>query len=206
MRVVGVVKDFYFQSFHSPMAPMVLFPDEGNNLAVRIRPGDIPKTIALLKQSFETISRTQPWDFSFFDEEFDALYRKERRTGQIFGAFAFLAVFIACLGLLGLAAFAVERRTKEIGVRKVLGASASHLVVDLSREFVGLVLLANVIAWPVAYFAMSKWLQAFAYRIHLSLGTFLLAALGALAVAVLTVSTQTLRAASRNPVESLRYE
>jgi putative ABC transport system permease protein len=206
MRVVGVVKDFYFQSFHSSMAPMALFPDDGNMLAVRTRPGDLPKTIALLKQGFEKISRSQPWDFSFFDEEFDALYRKERRAGQIFGAFAFLAVFIACLGLLGLAAFAVERRTKEIGVRKVLGASAPRLALKLSREFVVLVLLANLIAWPVAYFAMSQWLQSFAYRISLGPGTFLLAALGALLVAVLTVSTQTLRAASANPVESLRYE
>jgi putative ABC transport system permease protein len=185
---------------------MALFPDEGNNFAVRLRPGDVPKTIAALKQVFERTTSTQPWDFSFFDEEFDALYRKERRAGQVFGAFAFLAVFIACLGLLGLAAFAVERRTKEIGVHKVLGASAPLLAAKLSREFVVLVLLANVIAWPAAYFAMSKWLQSFAYRIHLSLGMFLLAAAGALIVAVLTVSTQTLRAASRNPVESLRYE
>jgi len=206
MSVVGVVKDFYFQSFHSSMAPMALFPNDGNMLAVRTRPGDLPKTIALLKQGFEKISRSQPWDFSFFDEEFDALYRKERRAGQILGAFAFLAVFIACLGLLGLAAFAVERRTKEIGVRKVLGASAPRLALKLSREFVVLVLLANLIAWPVAYFAMSQWLQSFAYRISLGPGTFILAALGALLVAVLTVSTQTLRAASANPVESLRYE
>ena len=119
---------------------------------------------------------------------------------------AFLAVFIACLGLLGLAAFAVERRTKEIGIRKVMGASAPYLAAKLGREFVVLVLLANLIAWPVAYFAMSKWLQSFAYRISLGPGTFILAALGALLVAVLTVSTQTLRAASANPVESLRYE
>jgi putative ABC transport system permease protein len=205
-RIVGVVKDFYFQSFHSSMAPMALFPSDGNMLAVRIRPGDVPRTIALLKQGFEKVSRSQPWDFSFFDDEFDALYRKEQRAGQIFGAFAFLAVFIACLGLLGLAAFAVERRTKEIGVRKVLGATAPRLALKLSREFVVLVLLANIIAWPVAYFAMSQWLQSFAYRISLGPGTFILAALGALLVAVLTVSSQTLRAASANPVESLRYE
>ena len=205
-RVVGVVKDFHFLTVHRPMAPMALFPDEGDKLAVRIRPGDVPKTIALLKQGFEKTVRSQPWDFSFFDDEFDALYRKERRTGQIFGAFAFLAVFIACLGLLGVAAFAVERRTKEIGIRKIMGASAPYLTVKLSREFVVLVLLANLIAWPVAYFAMSRWLQAFAYRISLGAGMFVLAALGALAVAVLTVSTQTLRAASADPVKSLRYE
>jgi len=206
LSIVGVVKDFYFQSFHSPMAPMVMVPEEGKNLAVRTRPGDVMKTVALLKQVFESVSKSQPWDFSFFDDEFDALYRKERRAGQIFGAFAFLAVFIACLGLLGLAAFAVERRTKEIGIRKVMGASAPELAVKLSREFIVLVLLANVVAWPVAYFAMARWLQAFAYRISLGFGPFLLAAVGALVVAVLTVGTQTLRAASTDPVESLRYE
>jgi putative ABC transport system permease protein len=206
LRVVGVVKDFYFRSFHSPMAPMVLVPEEGRNLAVRIRPGDVPKSLALLKRTFEKATRSQPWDFFFLNDDFNALYRKEQRTGQIFGAFSFLAVFIACLGLLGLAAFAVERRTKEIGIRKVLGASAPSLTAKLSSEFLALVLLANLIAWPVAYYAMSRWLQAFAYRIGLSVWTFLLAAAGALLVAFLTVSTQTFRAASANPVESLRYE
>ena len=205
-RVIGVVGDFYFRSFHDPIAPMALISRQGDKIAVRIRPGDVPNTIALLKDVFERNTTTQPFDFFFLDDNFNALYRKERRTGQIFGAFAFLAVFIACLGLLGLAAFAVERRTKEIGIRKVLGASAPHLAVKLSREFVVLVLLANVIAWPVAYFAMSRWLQAFAYRISLGLGIFVLAALGAILVALLTVSTQTLRAASADPVKSLRYE
>jgi putative ABC transport system permease protein len=205
-RVVGVVKDFHFQTFHTPIEPLALIPLSGNMLAVRVRPGDVSAMVARLRQVFEATVQSQPWDFSFFDDEYDALYRKERRAGEIFGAFAALAVFIACLGLLGLAAFAVERRTKEIGIRKVLGASAPRLAVRLSREFVGLVLLANVIAWPVAYYAMSRWLQSFAYRISLGLGTFFLAAVGALAVALLTVGTQTLRAASANPVESLRYE
>ena len=185
---------------------MAVFSESGNMLAVRTRPGDVPKTVALLKQAFESVSKSQPWDFSFFDEEFDALYRKERRAGQIFGAFAGFAIFIACLGLLGLAAFAVERRTKEIGIRKVLGASSPRLAARLSREFTGLVLLANIIAWPVAYYAMSRWLRQFAYRIDLGFGPFVLAAAGALLVALLTVGTQTLRAAAMNPVESLRYE
>jgi putative ABC transport system permease protein len=206
MRVVGVVKDFHFKSLHTPMAPMALFPESGNMLAVRIRSGDVPGVVGRLEQVFKAAVRSQPWDFSFFDEEYDALYRKERRAGEIFGAFAALAVFIACLGLLGLAAFAVERRTKEIGIRKVMGASAPGLAVKLGREFVGLVLLANVIAWPVAYYAMSRWLQGFAYRVSLGPGAFVLAALGALLVAVLTVGVQTLRAASANPVDSLRYE
>jgi putative ABC transport system permease protein len=205
-RVVGVVKDFHFETFHTPIEPMVLIPLSGNMLAVRTRPGDIRDIVGRLRGTFEATTKSQPWDFSFFDDEYDALYRKEERAGQIFGAFAGLAVLIACLGLLGLAAFAVERRTKEIGIRKVMGASAPRLAVRLSREFVGLVLLANVIAWPVAYYAMSRWLRGFAYRIGLGPGVFVLAALGALLVAVLTVATQTLRAASANPVDSLRYE
>jgi putative ABC transport system permease protein len=205
-RVIGVIKDFYFSSFHEPIGPMVLFPGEGKNLAVRIRPGDVPKTVALLKDVFESVTTTQPFDFFFLDDEFNALYRKERRTGEIFGAFAILAVVIASLGLLGLAAFAVERRTKEIGIRKVLGASAPRLAVRLSREFVVLVLLANVIAWPIAYYAMSRWLQDFAYRIPLSLWPFVLAGVGALVIALLTVGAQTVRAAAANPVETLRYE
>ena len=205
-RVVGVVKDFHFQTFHTPIEPLALFPRDGNLLAVRTRPGDIPDILGRLKRTFDATTTSQPWDFSFFDEEYDSLYRKERRAGQIFGAFAGLAVFIACLGLLGLAAFAVERRTKEIGIRKVMGASAPRLAVSLGREFVGLVLLANLIAWPVAYLAMSRWLQGFVYRIGLGPGVFVLASLGAFLVAVLTVGTQTLRAASANPVDSLRYE
>ncbi len=205
-RVVGVVSDFYFRSFHSPMAPMVLAPERGRNIAVRLRPGDVPRSIALLKEVFERNTRSQPFEFTFFDDDFDALYRKEKRTGQIFGSFALLAVVIASLGLLGLASFSVERRTKEIGIRKVMGASVSHLALRLSREFVILVLLANIIAWPLAYFAMSRWLQEFTYRIGLSIWTFLLAAAGAFLVALLTVSTQTLRAATANPVEALRYE
>jgi putative ABC transport system permease protein len=204
--VIGVVKDFNFMSFHEPMGPLVLIPSEGENLAVRIKPGDVPKTIALLRDVFERNTTTQPFDFFFLDDDFNALYRKERRTGEIFGAFALVAVVIACLGLLGLAAFSVERRTKEIGIRKVLGASAPRLALRLGREFLGLVLIANLIAWPIAYYAMSRWLQDFAYRIGLSAWPFLLAAAGALVVAFVTVGTQTFRATAADPVETLRYE
>jgi putative ABC transport system permease protein len=205
-RIIGVVKDFYFDSFHSSLEPMVLYFERGDNLAIRIRPGDVQSRVALIKDIFERNAGSQPWEFSFYDDEFNALYRKEQRTGEIFGAFAGLAVFIAGLGLLGLAAFAVERRTKEIGIRRVLGASAPHLAFRLGREFLGLVLIANVIALPIAYFAMSRWLQDFAYRIGLTAWPFLLAGAGALVFAFLTVSTQTFRAASANPVETLRYE
>jgi len=206
LRIVGVVKDFYFQSFHNAMAPMALIPREGNNLAVRIRPGDVPQTVAHLKQSFEGISRSQPWDFFFLDDDFDALYRKEQRTGQIFGAFAFLAVFIACLGLLGLAAFAVERRTKEIGIRKALGAGVRRIVFLLSGEFIQAVLVANLIAWPLAFFILNRWLRTFAYRISIAWWFFLLGGVLSVLVAFLTVSYQSVRSARANPVDTLRYE
>ena len=205
-RIVGVVKDFRFLSFHEPTGPMVLMPGGDSNLAVRIRPGDVPSTIAVLKDVFEANTDTQPFDFFFLDDAFDALYRKERRTGEIFGAFAILAVVIASLGLLGLAAFAVERRTKEIGIRKVVGATTFRLAVRLSRDFLLLVLLANVAAWPVAYYAMSRWLEGFAYRIGLGVLPFLAAGAGALFIALFTVVAQTLRAALANPIEALRYE
>jgi putative ABC transport system permease protein len=205
-RIVGVVKDFRFLSFHEPTGPMALMAGGDANLAVRIRPGDVPKTMAVLKKVFEENTKTQPFDFFFLDDAFDAIYRKERRAAGIFGAFAILAVVIASLGLLGLAAFAVERRTKEIGIRKVVGAKSLQLAARLSREFVLLVLLANVIAWPVAYYAMSRWLEGFADRIGLGVSTFLLAGAGALVIALLTVGTQTLRAAAANPVDALRYE
>jgi putative ABC transport system permease protein len=205
-RVIGVVKDFSFLSFHEPMGPMVLMFEDGDNLAVRLRPGAVPNTLALLKDVFERNTTTQPFDFYFLDDDFNALYRKERRTGEIFGAFSLVAVIIACLGLLGLAAFAVERRTKEIGIRKVLGASAPGLALRLGGEFLKLVLVANIIALPAAYFVMSRWLQDFAYRIGLTAWPFLLAAAGALVFAFLTVSTQTFRAAAADPVETLRYE
>jgi putative ABC transport system permease protein len=134
------------------------------------------------------------------------LYRTEKRQGEIFGTFAMLAIFVACLGLVGLASFAAEQRTKEIGIRKVLGASVSGIVTLLSSEFLALILLANVIAWPVAYFIMKKWLEHFAYRIDVDALPFLGGAAAALLIAMLTVSFQTIKAAMANPAEALRYE
>jgi putative ABC transport system permease protein len=140
------------------------------------------------------------------DDAYNRLYKKEQRTGELFGTFAFIGIIIACLGLLGLASFSVERRTKEIGIRKVLGASASRIAGLLTREFLLLVIIANVIAWPIAYFTMHLWLQNFAYRIPISIWVFILAVTAALGIAIITISTQTLRAALSNPVDSLRYE
>ncbi len=205
-RVIGVVEDFHFASFHQEIEPMALAFESGSNIAVRIRPGDVSGRVELIRRVFENNSKSQPFDFFFLDDSFNALYKKEQRTGEIFGYFSLLAIFIACLGLLGLASFTVERRTKEIGIRKILGAPVSKLVGLLTKDFVRMVILANVIAWPVAYFAMRQWLDNFAYRIDLTLGIFLLAAGAALLIAFITISTQTLKAALSDPVDTLRYE
>ena len=151
-------------------------------------------------------SPATPFSYSFFDEVFARAYYTEQRMGRVFGAFAVLAIFIACLGLFGLTAFAAEQRTKEIGIRKVLGASDAKIFWLLSREFLRWVLLANLIAWPIAYFAMHKWLENFAYRIQIGLAAFLISGATALLIAYLTVSYQSLRSARANPVDSIRYE
>jgi putative ABC transport system permease protein len=146
------------------------------------------------------------FDYTFLDEDFGRQYEAEQKLGRLFRFFATVAVFIACLGLFGLAAYAAERRTKEIGVRKVLGASARDVVLLLSKEFTALVLLAFVVAAPLAFFAMRRWLESFAYRVDLGVGVFLLAGLIAVVIGFATVSTQALRAASTDPVKALRYE
>jgi len=206
--ILGVVKDFNFNSLHREIEPLVMIYDPKDILpiTVRIRPEEVAGTLAALEQTWNRLSPAWPFEYSFMDESLDALYRADEKVGQIFGSFAAIAVAIASLGLLGLAAFTAERRTKEIGIRKVLGASVSGVVALLSKEFLQLVVLANLIAWPVAYFAAKKWLEEFAYRIDLGLTAFLLAAATALVIAFVTVSLQALKAALTNPVESLRYE
>ena len=206
--VIGVVKDFHFKSLHKKIEPLVLYikPESFNYLSVRIRPSNISGTLDFIKERWNEFSPNRPFEYFFFDEYFDRLYKAEEKLGKIFGSFSLLAIFIACLGLFGLASFATEQRTKEIGIRKVLGASISGIVLLLSKDFTKLVIVSNLIAWPIAYWAMSRWLQDFAYRINIGLGTFLLAGAIALVIALLTVSLQAIKAALANPVEALRYE
>ncbi len=208
MQVIGVVRDFPVQSLKNKIAPMVLYinPDIFIVMVVKIKPIQPQQTIAAMHTAWENLLPGIEFDYDFLDDAYGRFYKNEKRAGMMLLAFALLAITISCLGLLGLATFMISRRTKEIGIRKVLGASVANITALLSRDFVKLVLLANVIAWPVAWWAMDKWLQNFAYRVEISWWVFLLAGGLALLVALVTVSIQAVRAAIRNPVESLRYE
>jgi putative ABC transport system permease protein len=206
--IIGVVQDFHFNSLHKEIEPVVLFiePQSFAYISVRIKPGHISQTLAFLKNKWQEIIPGQTFVYSFLDDDFDKLYKIEFRLQKIFTLISILTIFIACLGLFGLASFAVEQRTKEIGIRKVYGASVPGIVLLLSREFTLLVLAANIFAWPIAWYAMNKWLQNFSFRITILPWTFLLAALVAIVIALMTVSYKAVRAAVTNPVETLRYE
>jgi putative ABC transport system permease protein len=207
-RVVGILKDFHMHSLHLEIQPLYVYlnPAQFRYLSIKIRGVNIPRTLSFIEDIVGRFSPKYPFSYSFFDDVFDRAYREEQRLGQMFSAFALLAVFIACLGLFGLSSFTSECRTKEIGIRKVMGATASQIVHLLSAEYVKRVVLAILIAWPLGFYAMTKWLNHFAYRIRLSVGPFAAAGMIALAIALLTVSLQTLRAAAVNPSDSLRYE
>ena len=159
-----------------------------------------------LRKKWAEIAPDQPFDYFFLDESFDRQYRAEEKLGLVFSNFTLLAILVASLGLFGLASFTAEQRTKEIGIRKALGATVSSIMILLIKEFTRWVFLANIIAWPIAYVAMNHWLQNFAYRIDIGLGRFILAGVLALAIALLTVGYQAIKAAKANPVEALRYE
>jgi len=207
-RVIGVVKDFQFQSLKNEINPLVIhiWTQDTYVFAVRIKADNIPQTLAYLENKWKELDPAHPFEYSFMDDTFDSLYHSEEKLSHIFTVFSILAICIASLGLFGLALFMAEQKTKEIGIRKVLGASISKIFIMLSREFVGLVILANVFAWPIAYYFMHNWLQGFAYRINVGWWIFILSAVIAFAIALLTISFQTLKAALAAPVESLRYE
>lgn len=207
-KVIGVVKDFHFRSLHEEIQPLTLFmfSDDASYLNVKVRSEDLSETLAFLQNIWQKHEPTRPFDYFFMDEAFDQLYQSEQQLSRIFTTFSALALLIGCLGLFGLASFMAEQRTKEIGVRKVLGASVASIILLLSKEFTKLVAIAFVIAGAIGWFAMDKWLQVFAYRIELGFDIFLAAGLIALLIAWLTVSYQSIKAALANPVEALRYE
>ncbi len=206
--VIGVVEDFHFESLQRQIRPLALFisPGSFSYFSVRINPHNVSDTIRFIKNKWQELVPGQLFEYSFFDEDFDCLYKTEMRLGKIFIIVTSLAIFIACLGLFGLAAFTAEQRTKEIGIQKVLGASAGEIIFLLTKEFSSWVLLANIFAWPIAWYAMHKWLQNFAYRVALLPWPFFLAGLLAFLIALLTVGYKAIRSASINPVEALRYE
>ena len=208
LRVIGILKNFHFQSVHNKIEPAVIVtgPIRYGFLMIKLHPEDMAETIGFVKQTWDKVYPGIPFDYHFLDEDYDRMYRAEERIGTLLNYFSTLAVVIACLGLFGLASFTTEQRTKEIGIRKVLGASTTNIVILLCREFLKLVIIANVIAWPVAYFSMFNWLQDFAYRININLFIFLAAAVISILIALFTVSLQATKAAMANPVKSLRYE
>ena len=212
--VVGVIKDFHNDTLKQEIPPTVLSLETQffGFIAARVRPANVAGTMAFLKSTLEEASRdlypNRQYRFNswFVDDDFRAKYPAEDRSRKIFLVFGALAVLVACLGLYGLASFTLEQRTKEIGVRKILGASLNSLVGLVSKEFIRLVLISNLVAWPLAYFGMRRWLEGFAYRISIKPDLFLAAGVMAMTVALFTVAFHSVRAARTNPVDSLKYE
>jgi putative ABC transport system permease protein len=208
VKIIGVVKDFHFRSMHEAIGPFLfrMYRPWHHFVFIRIRSDDIQETLLRIERIFKRFAPEYPFQYEFLDEAFNRLYQSERQMGRLFNVFGFLAVLISCLGLFGLASYTAEQKTKEIGVRKVLGASVSEIILLLSKEFTRWVLIANVIAWPVCYFIMNRWLQNFAYKTRIGIETFMLSGMIAFFIALLTVSYQSVKAAQANPAESLKYE
>jgi putative ABC transport system permease protein len=206
--IIGVIRDFHTDSLHFKISSLYIENDATrfNTILIKIKPGAVSDTMKFLEKKWKEIDPTHTFDFYFLDESFDGKYNVEIKLSKVFSIFTFFAIFIACLGLFGLASFTAERRTKEIGIRKALGASLSGIILLLTREFTKWLIVANIIAWPIAYLAMNHWLQNFAYRIDIGLGLFILAAILALTIALLTICYQAVKAAWGNPVNALRYE
>ena len=212
LSVIGIIKDYHYESLHQEIRPLALllaagsFQNEQNYISVRLSTENVFGTIRYIGNTWKTFAPGDPFEYSFLDQDYDNLYVHEKQIRSLFSVFSFLAIFISCLGLFGLASFVADLKTKEIGVRKVLGASVPNIVLHLTKGFTKGIVLANIIAWPLAYFAMNKWLQQFAYRIGIGIWIFVLSGILALGIAFLTVSYHTIKAATADPVDSLRYE
>ena len=206
--IIGVMKNYHFQPVDRKIEPLALYvnPKRLNYMVIRLQAGDIPAAIEAVESTWQRVIPAYPFDYHFVDQDIDEMYRGWKDMGTLLNYFTILAILIASLGLFGLASFTAEQRTREIGVRKVLGASVGQLVLLISREFAKWVVLANLIAWPIAYYVMNNWLQGFDYRISLSWWIFVASGILALVIALLTVSYQSIRAALANPVDALKYE
>ncbi len=207
-KIIGIVKDFHFESLHQAINPIVFFIRQPsyNNLSVQLAGSNFREGLDQVEKVWREFLPDRIFEFTFMSERYKNLYESETKQSQLFTGFALLAIFIACLGLFGLATFNTLQRIKEIGIRKVLGASITSVLTLLSREIIMLVIVANLIAWPVAWYFMDKWLDGFAYRIEINVWLFMLAAFSAVILALLTVSSQTIKAAMTNPANTLRYE
>jgi putative ABC transport system permease protein len=206
--ITGVMKDFHTSSMHDKIEPIVLFNHPGyfGDILVRTGPGKLSTVLSQVSKEWSAVAPMRPFSYSFLDEEYDAMYRTEQRLGTLMSFFCSMAILITCVGLLGLMAFIVANRKKEIGIRKVLGASIFNITTMLSKDFLKLVMIAILIAMPLTWYLMHKWLEDFAYRTTISWWIFAIAAISALTIALVTVSFQTIKAAVANPVKSLRTE
>ena len=207
-RVIGVIQDFHYNSLHNNIDPILLLLSDRplRNISLRIRQENIKNTITYIEEKWNEFCPTFPFEYTFLDDSLNKQYVAEQKIGRVFIYFSIMCIFIACLGLFGLASYTTEQRTHEIGIRKVMGASSQNIVLLLSETFTKWVILANIIAWPVAYFALNNWLANFAYRIQLSLLTFILSGIIAFLIAILTVLFQSLKASKTNPSITLKYE
>jgi putative ABC transport system permease protein len=206
-QIIGVVKDFNFNSLREQVTPMALFyGEEKGSFAIRFQTANAASVLSQVENKWKSMVEKEPFTYTFMDDDFNRIYQGEQRVGKIAMSFSLLAILIACMGLFGLVTYAAEQRTKEIGIRKVLGASVTNIVNMLSRDFVKLVVIAILIAFPLAWYFMNKWLQDFAYRISIDWKVFLMAGIAAMLIAIVTVSLQAIKAALSNPVKSLRNE
>jgi putative ABC transport system permease protein len=206
--LIGVTRDFHYRGLQKKVDPLVIefLPEQFHYISMSLNTENLDKQLAFVEHQWKELFPANPYESFFLDKDFERLYKSEEQVGLISGVFMFLGMFIACLGLLGLVSFVTEQRTKEIGIRKVLGASVSNVAILLSWDLTKWVLLANIAAWPIAYFFMNKWLYNFAYRIQLGIWIFIASGAGALFIALVTLSTMAIKAATANPVDSLRYE
>ena len=209
VSIRGIIKDFHFIEMHQNIEPVIIFPQTrgpGNIVVARIAQGQVDSAMEYVHKIWKEVYPDHPLSYTFMDDEFNGIYRRDEVTSKIVNVFSGLAIFIACLGLLGLTSFAISQRKKEIGIRKTMGASSMCIVKIFTFSFMKWVLIANMIAWPLIYFSMSKWLQNFAYRTELDIWIFLISSFIGIMIALITISLQTFKAANSNPVEALKYE
>jgi putative ABC transport system permease protein len=211
-QIIGVIKNIHYKSLHKKVKrmglvlPKTVFSDHDRYIFARVKSENISETLDYMKKAWDSLSSGLPFEYSFLDEELEGLYNQEINTGKIVASFSSLAILISCLGIFGLAAFLAEQRTREIGIRKILGAKLSDVIVLLIKDFMKWIFIANLVVWPVGFFIMNRWLENFAYRINIGIEVFLLTGGLAVSIAIMTISYQVTKAATANPADSLRYE